>query len=184
MKHPIKNTLRGMSQHLGIKVKFVDYFGDDVHGKLLPREKRILINARKPRNEHIYTLFHEIDHYLIHFKSPPRKRHPKFCDVKWEADWLARLCSKIRRFYRFRFNSEDGKEWEADIWAMCAFVYTARHCGFRDELIAFLERHPEKTNVFLLAVCGFIYSGTKTGIQKIGHSIAMPFQTLWNFAAS
>ena len=184
MKHRIKNVLRGLSQHLGIKVKFVDYFGDDVHGKLLPREKRILINARKPRNEHIYTLFHEIAHYLIHFKSLPRKRHPRILDIHWKADWLARFCSQLRRYLRFIFNSEAGKKWEADVWAMCAFVYTARHCGFGDELMTFLKRHPEKTNVFLLAVCGFVYSGTKTGIQKIGHSIAMPFQTLWNFAES
>jgi hypothetical protein len=184
MKHRIKNTLRGMSKHLGIKVKFVDYFDDDVHGKLLPREKRILINARKPRNEHIFTLFHEIGHYLIHFKSPPRKRHPRFCDVKWEADWLARLCSQLRRYFRFIFNSKAGKEWDADLWAMCAFLYTARHCGFRNELVTFLERHPEKTNVFLLAVCGAVYSGTKKRIEKIRQAVVMPFQTLWKFAVS
>ena len=184
MKHRIKNTLRGISQHLGIKVKFVDYFGDDVHGKLLPRERRILINARMPRNEHIFTLFHEIGHYLIHFKSLPRKRHPRFCDVKWKADWLARLSSKLRRYFRFIFNREAGKEWEADVWAMCAFVYTARHFGFRDELITFLKRHPEKTQIFLLAVYGNIYGGTKTTIQNIRHSVAVRFQALWKLAVS
>jgi hypothetical protein len=67
---------------------------------------------------------------------------------------------------------------------MCAFVYTARHCGFRGELITFLERHPEKTNVFLLAVCGFVYSGTKTRIEKIRQAVAMPFQTLRKIAVS
>jgi hypothetical protein len=184
MKHQIKNALRGMSKHLGIKVKFVDYFGDDVHGKLLPREKRILINARKPRNEHIYTLLHEIGHFLIHFKSLPRKHHPRFFDINWKMEWLANLCSKIRRYFRFVFNKASGKEWEADLWAMCAFIYFAKRIGCRDELRVFLDRHPEKSKIFLLAAFGVAYSDTKTTIKKVGHSIAMPFQTLWKFAMS
>ena len=165
-KHRIKNTLRGMAKHLGIKVKFVHYLDDDTHGKLFPREKRILINARKSRNEHIYTLLHEIGHFWVHFKHPKQKHHPRIFDINWKAEWLANQCSKVRRYYRFIFNIESGKEWEADVWAMCAFIYLARRITCRRELLEFLCRHPEKRKGFLLAAAGTVYSDTKTRIKK------------------
>jgi hypothetical protein len=184
MKLKTKNVLRGMARHIGIVLKFVDYLDDDTHGKLLPREKRILINARKPRNEHIYTVLHEIGHYLIHFKGPPRKYHPRIFDINWTSEWLARLSSQVRRYFRFIFNREAGKEWGADVWAMCAFVYIARHFDCQGELFTFLKRHPEKRSVFLLAIYGTVYSGTKTRLIKIGQAVSMPFQTFWKFAMS
>ena len=167
-----------MSKHLGIQVKFVDYLSDDVHGKLLPREKRILINAHKPRTEHIYTVLHEIGHFLIHFKSLPRRRHPRIFDINWKAEWLARLCSTVRRYYRFIFNKESGKEWDADVWAMCAFIYLAKHIGCRNDLFTFLDHHPEKTGTFFLCALVTIYCDAKTRIKKVGHALAMPLQTL------
>jgi hypothetical protein len=178
MKRKTKNVLRGLTKHIGIMVKFVDYLDDNTHGKLLPREKRILINARKPRNEHIYTLLHEIGHYLIHFKGLPRKHHPRLFDINWKADWLARLSSKIRRYYRFIFNKETGREWEADVWAMCAFVYIARRFGCRGELFTFLKRHPEKRNIFLLATYSTVYCDTKMRIKRVWHALAMQFKTI------
>lgn len=184
MKPKIKNVLRGMAKHIGIVVKFVDYLDDDTHGKLLPRENRILINARKPKTEHIYTLLHEIGHYLMHFKSPPRTHHPRIFDINWTWERLARLWSKFRRYFRFTFNRKAGKEWEADVWAMCAFVYIARHFDCRSKLIEFLDRHPEKTGIFLLAVYGTVYSDAKTRLIKIGQAVSMPFQSFWKFAMS
>ena len=58
------------------------------------------------------------------------------------------FCSKIRRGIRFFRFQRSGKEWEADFWAACAFVYLARHLGFCDELKAFRNRHPEKAKSF------------------------------------
>jgi hypothetical protein len=171
MKYRIKNTLRGLAKHFGLKVKFVCYLKDDVHGKLLPREKRILINAHKPRHEHVFTLLHEIGHFLMHFKSLPRKHHPRFFDIHWKTEWLANLCSKVRRYFRYIFSKESGKEWEADLWAMCAFVYLAKHLGCRDELRAFVNRHPEKANLFRLVEVAVVYGDTKTRIQKAYHLI-------------
>lgn len=179
MKRPIKNTLRAMSKHLGIKVQFVDYLADEVHGKLLPREKRILINAHKPRCEHVFTLLHEIGHFLLHFKRLPRMRHPRFFDINWKIEWLASFCSKVRRSFRYTFNKETGKEWEADLWAMCAFLYLAKRIGCRGDLWAFLGRHPEKSNIFLLAGFALVYSDTKAKIKSVARSLVMPFQVLW-----
>jgi len=62
MKYTTKNILRELAKQLGLNVKFVHYFANNTHGKLLPHEKRILINANKPRYEHVYTLLHEVGH--------------------------------------------------------------------------------------------------------------------------
>ena len=99
-----------MSKYIGIKVKFVDYLGDDVHGKLLPREKRILINARKPRTEHIFTLLHEIGHFLVHVKKTHTLRNPRFLEIHWKSERLANFFSKVRRGVRFFRNRQSGKE--------------------------------------------------------------------------
>jgi hypothetical protein len=183
-KYRKKNILRQLARHLGIKVKFVHWLADDVHGKLLPREKRILINAHKPRFEHVYTVLHEIGHFLLHFKSLPRINHPRILDINWSADWLARFCSFVRRYFRFIFNKESGKEWQADLWAMCALVYLTRHCGFKEETATFLNRHPQKASIFLLAVYSFAYVGIKSRVKKAAYSIASPFRSLLKFAGS
>ena len=177
-KHRIKNTFREIARHLGLKVKYVDYLKEDEHGKLLPREKRILINAHKSRNEHIYTLLHEVGHYLLHFKSLPRKHHPRIFDIQWKAAWLARFNSHVRRYFRFIFNKQTGKEWEADVWAMCAFIYFAKRLDCRDELLIFLDRHPEKTTIFLLTAFGTAYIATKQRLHKFGRALATPFRLL------
>jgi len=155
-----------MAGFFGLKVRFVDYLGDGDHGKLLPRERRILINAHKPRHEHIYTLLHEIGHFILHFKNPIKKRHPRFFDIEWKMEWLAILCSKVRRYIRFIFTKESGKEWEADLWAMCAFVYLAKITGCRNELRRFLQRHPEKLNHFRLVKIAMLYADLKTRFAK------------------
>jgi len=134
-----------------------------------------LINAHKPRCEHVFTLLHEVGHYLIHFKNRPRKHHPRFFDLHWKAEWLALACSKVRRYFRFIFNKQSGKEWEADLWAMCAFVYCAKCIGRRDELRAFLDRHPEKSKLFLLVAIAVAYNDTITRLKRIRHALAMPF---------
>jgi hypothetical protein len=113
----------------------------------------------------------------MHFSNKPRKHHPRFFDIHWKLDWLANLSSKVRRYYRFIFNKESGKEWEADVWAMCAFVYLAKVIGCRSDLIEFLKRHPEKTNIFLLSVFGVVYSEAKTKFKKVIQLLRMPFQT-------
>ena len=175
MTRRTKNTLRAIAKHFGLKIVFVSYFSADVYGQLLPREKRILINAHKPRYEHIYTLLHEFGHFLLHFKSLPRQHHPRFFDINWESERLSNFCSVVRRYFRFAFNIRRGKEWEADIWAMCAFIYLAKAVGCRAEFDAFLKRHPEKTNVYLLATCGTIYCGSKARIKNICRCLLLPF---------
>jgi len=164
MKFRTKNILRELAKHLGLKVKFVSYFTDNIHGKLLPRERRILINANKPRCEHVYTLLHEFAHYLLHFKKPAPRRHcPWYLKLNWKIDAAADIASKMRRIIRFVLNSERGKEWEADLWAMCGLVYL-KQFGGRSDLTAFLNRHPEKKWIYRLAAIATVYSETKQRI--------------------
>ena len=175
MKHKTKNTLRALARHFGLKVKFVSYLPADVQGKLLPREKRILINAYKPRCEHTFTLLHEIGHYVQHVLTPRRAYHPRVFDLHWKNDFLAEFSKFVRRYFRFIFNKQSGKEWEADLWAMCAFIYLAKAIGCQDELIAFVKRHPEKTNIFRLAAWGAAYCGIKTRIKNASRYFLLPF---------
>jgi Zn-dependent peptidase ImmA (M78 family) len=81
MKHRAKKTLRELTTHFGVKVKYVGYFDAKTHGKLMPREKIILINAHESRPEHVFTLLHELGHYVLHVLNPYRKFHPRWCDL-------------------------------------------------------------------------------------------------------
>jgi len=176
MKLRTKNILREMAKHFGLKVKFVSYFGDAVHGKLLPREKRILINAHKPRYEHIFTLFHEIGHFFIHFKNPRRKHYPGFLEIQWNIQWLDDLASKVRRYLRRLFNKETGQEWEADLWAMILFLLVSKFTGNTDDLRTFLNHHPEKFWIFMLASTTLIYCGIKNRITRPFQILLKPFR--------
>lgn len=178
MKLKTKNALRALAKHLGLQVRFVDYFTPDIRGKLLPREKRILLNAHDPKCEHVFTLLHEIGHFVVHCGARRRKYHPRIFDVNWRNDWLASFSSVVRRYFRQRFNSSSGKEWEADLWAMCALIIFSNRFGARPELNAFLERHPEKINLFLLAVLGSVYSEVKTRFVNISRTILTPCRQL------
>jgi hypothetical protein len=178
MKSTTKNALRIMTKHLGLKVKFVDYFPDNVHGKLLPREKRILINAHKPRYEHVFTVLHEIGHFMVHFKNSYQRRLPWYLNRHWQFDFVAEIVSKTRRLFRFLFARGKTKEWEADLWAFIAFFLVAKCVGSTSELRDFIEHHPEKFWTFLLAALAVTYGGIKTRIQKIPQTLLIPFRVL------
>jgi hypothetical protein len=166
-----------MADELGLKVKFVGYFSDDVYGKLLPREKRILINANKPRYEHIFTMLHEFGHFVIHFKNLQRKIYPRWVNIRWKIEWLVDLCSKLRRYWRYVLNKESSKEWLADFWAMIGFILVSNWIGNSDDLMAFLNHHPEKTRLYFLALAAVIYGGIKRRIEKIPRLLLVPFRT-------
>jgi hypothetical protein len=178
MKHKTKNTLRAMADHVGLKVKFVSYFGADIHGKLIPHERRILINANKPRCEHIFTMLHEIGHYLNHVLNPHRKHHPRWADLEWKTKWIQNFCAILRRKIRRFFNKESNKEWEADLWAICAFISLSKSADCKDDLCAFIKRHPEKLGLFMLAGIGVAYCANKQRITKPFKMLLKPFMAL------
>jgi hypothetical protein len=164
---PTKKVLREMLRQLGIKAKFVHYFAENVHGKLLPSERRILINASKHRDEHVFTVLHEIAHYVLHFKRRANRRLcPWYLKINWKIDAVAAFFSKVRRGVRLYFNCDKGKEWEADAWAMCGLVYLKKFAGFSD-LPTFLARHPEKQRMYWYATAAVTYTGVKSRISGV-----------------
>jgi hypothetical protein len=58
---------------------------------------------------------------------------------------------------------------------MCAFVYLAKSVDARTELTAFMDRHPEKTSMFLLVVCATAYNCIKTRIKNVVKRLSFPF---------
>ncbi|HEY3853727.1 MAG TPA: ImmA/IrrE family metallo-endopeptidase [Verrucomicrobiae bacterium] len=175
MKRKTKNILREIAMELGLKIVFVNYLSDDIHGKLLPREKRILINANKPRYEHVYTLLHEFGHFQLHFKNcAPNRFNRWYLNRRWKIEAIAVFASKVRRHLRFKFNTHAGKEWEADLWALCALLYLQKFIG-RSYLTTFLARHPEKTSVFLVAVSGMLCDAIKKRAKTAFQIIWKPF---------
>ena len=155
-----------MVKPLGLKLVFVHYFPDDVHGLLLAREKRILLNARKPRYELRFTVLHEIGHFFNHVLNPYRQRHLRILDWNWRFRPLTNFCSFNRRYTRMLFAKGSAKEWEADLWAFCAFLRLARFPHFRRDLLHFLGRRHDKIATFCLALLCTIYSAGKCRLQK------------------
>ena len=80
---------------------------------------------------------------------------------------MADLCSKIRRYMRFNFRKEAGREWEADLWALCAFWLLARRFGAKEELSEFLKRHPEKHWQFALVFVSTVYQDGRKRIKNL-----------------
>jgi hypothetical protein len=111
-------------------------------------------------------MLHEIGHYIHHVLNAHRKRHPRIFDIRWNINLMVNLSKKMKRYFRFMFHKESGKEWEADLWAMCAFVYLAKRIGCRDELTSFLNRHPEKKWMYRLVTSVIVYCDCKTRISS------------------
>ena len=166
MKHRVKITLRAMAAHIGLKVRFVDYFDHHTHGKLLVRERRILVNAQTPRVEHVFTILHEIGHFVVHHQNSTRDYCPGYLRKNWKLASVNYYIGLVRRRLRYIFQCSAGKEWEADLWAMCAFILIAKQLDCRPVLTEFLERHPEKWGVFILAKGAFAYTGAKTRLNN------------------
>jgi IrrE N-terminal-like domain len=178
MKYTTKQALRVMTKQLRLKVKFVDYFPDDTHGRLIPREKRILVNARKPHYEHVFTILHEIAHYVLHVLKKNLLLMPWYLKRRWESASLAKMIRLLRRYVRFRFSTERSKEKQADLWAFMAFILVAKCAGTSSELRAFVDRHPEKFWIFYSAALAVAYGGIKTRIHNMMHTLLIQFRSL------
>lgn len=121
-------------------------------------------------------MLHEIGHFLLHCNKPRRAYHPRILDLNCENARLAAKVSILRRYFRYIFNCSSGKEREADRWALAAFILFAKHYGARDELMTFLERHPEKFKLFLLVAGGSMYCNAKTHLKKLGYLLISPLR--------
>ena len=177
MKSEIKKITRELAKELELRIKFVNYLGAKTHGKLLGRERLILVNAHKARCEHIFTILHEMGHYLFHVrKLAPDRFRPRYLNIHWKSDFMQRLASAVRRHVRFIFHKPSGKEWEADMVAMCLLLQIAPFAG-TSELWEFLELHPEKWSLFMIAACGTMATAVKVRLERFRRGLFKGFQT-------
>ena len=176
MKFTTNSFLRAMARHLGFQVKFVGYLPDNEHGRLIVLERRILINAHKPRFEHIFTVLHEIGHIMMHVRNQNRVCQHPWLHRFWNIEWIDSFVAKVRRHVRRLFNKDEAREWEADLWAMCAFFYIVGIFGNKNDLLTFLDHHPEKTKLFFLVGAIVTYTNLKIRIKKISQRLLTPFK--------
>ena len=143
-----------------------DYLPDDEHGRLIVRERRILINAHKPRYEHIFTVLHEIGHIIMHVRNQNRVHQHPWLHRFWNIVLIDNFVAKVRRHVRMIFNKDSGREWEADLWAMCAFLYVTKVFKNPYELTTFIWHHPEKSPMVTLAAAGVALTHIKIEIKE------------------
>ena len=100
----------------------------------------IAVNRNHPHCEQVFTIAHEIRHFISDHKRPRRKFRNRLLDRQYQSP-TAKTCARyVRRF--------TGKvlpiEREADMFAMSWLVQ--REGG--KVLLEFLDRHPEKKWLF------------------------------------
>lgn len=108
-------------------------------------------------------------------QSLPQAPPSHFCDPL-EVEALARFSSVVRRYFGSQFNKTSGKEWEADLWALCAFVVLAKRTGCWGDLGAFLDRHPELTGRFLLVCVSTAYADVKGQLKRLANVFRPAFR--------
>lgn len=100
------------------------------------------MNRSLPHCEQAFTIAHELGHYLNHHRTR-RRFFPKVLDREYQSQRVASLAYRTQRALYFIFT----KEWEADLYAFCLLF----NLGAGNDIKAFLERHPQKMRMCVLA---------------------------------
>jgi hypothetical protein len=58
---------------------------------------------------------------------------------------------------------------------MCAFFYLSILTESKEELIAFIDHHPEKWKTILLAAYSVSYCGIKMRLKNLAKSLMLPY---------
>jgi hypothetical protein len=130
-----RTTIYELAEFYGLEVRLLD-LPPNVAGYLDPHDEYIAVNSSLPHCEQIFTIAHELCHYISDHKKPRRKYRNWLLNQKCKSH-RARLSI---RFLRSVVNKWLPIELEADMLAMAWMV----QCGGPKLLVEFLERHPEK----------------------------------------
>jgi len=168
MTRKTKQFVRAIAHHLRLRIKYANMI-PKVAGFLDPSKasRTIVINATKSKSDHVFTILHEIAHYILHYERSHRMRLPWYLTRQWNANPMARFSKATKRLVSRKLNPE----WQADMWAMCALL----HIGAADDFQAILTQYPEKTGLACLCVAGTIYAGIKSRLKKAFRRICHPF---------
>jgi hypothetical protein len=137
MSAPKKLTLKQITDHCGLAIEYVDDIPSTVPGYLdESRSPRfIAINHSLSPNEQLFTIAHEIGHFVLHHGKARRYYHSFILDRHPNNPFLDRFLAILRRYARIHYN----RDWEADGYAILLLV----GLGETEALATYLEHHPE-----------------------------------------
>jgi hypothetical protein len=161
MTRKTKLFTRALVDHCRLRIKYVNDLPPNVSGFLDPSKasRTIVLNANKSKCDHVFTIFHEIAHYVLHFQRSHQMRLPWWLTRKWKSKPMIRF-KKTTKLIAFRkFNEER----QADLWAFCMLF----QIGATDDILGIVDQYPEKTTIFWLSVVGSIYSGVKSRLKSV-----------------
>jgi hypothetical protein len=169
MTRKTKQIVRAYAAYNELRIKYVSDLPPAVPGFLDPSKasRTIVVNANRSKSDHVFTILHEIAHFILHFERSHRMRLPWYLTRQWKSKRMIRLSQILRRFVSRKLS----KETQADTWAFCVLS----QIGATDDVQAILTEYPEKTGVFCLCVFSCIYAGIKGRIKRVIRRIFQPF---------
>lgn len=153
------HIINDVATYFGLTISYVDEIPSGVCGLLSPfcDPPVIVVSRSQPKPEQVFTIAHELGHYLLHSDGRRLLRAKGLFARRWESRFMAMWSKASRRYARKLITLET----EADGWAICALM----QLGQRDVLRYYLERHPERIGWCCLFACSRILSRVKSCIR-------------------
>jgi hypothetical protein len=161
MTKKIKQIIRMLAASHELRIKYVSDLPPKVPGFLDPSKasRTIVVNANKSKSDHVFTILHEIAHFILHFERSHRVRSPWYFTRQWKSKRVMRLAKLTSRVAWRKFNEEE----QADAWAFCALF----QLGATDDIQVILTQHPEKTGMFCLCAFSSICTAIKVRVRGV-----------------
>jgi len=133
---PIR-TIFDLAKYYGLSIELLDLPASNA-GYLDPHDdpQYIAVNHNLPHCEQVFTVAHELCHYISDHKKPRRKYPNRLLNRQYKS----RFTQLAVRDLRYTLNKIMPAELEADMFAMSWLV----HFGGGKDLKDFIDRHPEK----------------------------------------
>jgi hypothetical protein len=166
-----EEQLIALAGHFDLEIKYVNDLPDNVPGILQagPDLGYIIVNARKSRSDHAFTIVHELAHYVMHLDRPPLCLVPRYLDRPWESKVMIQYTQETKDFIHRKF----GPEWQADLWA---FILLWQIKAF-DDLIALPRIYPRFKWMLWYSLAAVIYGGFKKRVKHLIQTFSSPFYT-------
>ena len=155
-----EQILKDLAGYYDLQIEYVTDLPDNLSGFLQPGSDscHVVVNANKPPSDQVFTIAHELAHYVMHLNRPPKDFAPGYLKTPWENKWLSKFSRLSNRWIRWKLNPE----WQADLWAFIFLLYI----GATDDLVAITEMYPKKSGMFWWAVATMLYCGIKQRIKN------------------
>jgi hypothetical protein len=158
MTRKTKLSLRRFAASLGLRIKYVSVLPHKICGFLDPASRTIIVNAKKSKSDHAFTIAHEIAHYVLHTQRLHRIKLPWYLKHQWKSPKMRRFSKLTARVYFRGFNVER----QADMWAFATLLYF----GAKDDIQVIFNQHPDKRSAFFLCAAACIYTEIKFRLKS------------------